>query len=166
MKLKIICGQLEITPGRPDVNYKKIIDAIEKARSLEADILLLPEMALPGYLIGDIWEQQTFLDDCAYYAEKIVAATENICVIFGSVATESGKLNEDGRVRKYNAAFACQNGKLLGGYQGRSFFIKTSLPNYREFDDCRHFYSLQKLRFAGVPFADGIVDSLKIATFK
>ena len=55
MKLKIICGQLEITPGRPDVNYKKIIDAIEKARSLEADILLLPEMALPGYLIGDIW---------------------------------------------------------------------------------------------------------------
>ena len=145
MKLKIICGQLEITPGRPDVNYKKIIDAIEKARSLEADILLLPEMALPGYLIGDIWEQQTFLDDCAYYAEKIVAATENICVIFGSVATEPGKLNEDGRVRKYNAAFACQNGKLLGGYQGRSFFIKTSLPNYREFDDCRHFYSLQKL---------------------
>ena len=145
MKLKIICGQLEITPGRPDVNYKKIIDAIEKARSLEADILLLPEMALPGYLIGDIWEQQTFLDDCAYYAEKIVAATENICVIFGSVASEPGKLNEDGRVRKYNAAFACQNGKLLGGYQGRSFFIKTSLPNYREFDDCRHFYSLQKL---------------------
>ena len=70
MKLKIICGQLEITPGRPDVNYKKIIDAIEKARSLEADILLLPEMALPGYLIGDIWEQQTFLDDCAYYAIK------------------------------------------------------------------------------------------------
>ena len=61
MKLKIICGQLEITPGRPDVNYKKIIDAIEKARSLEADILLLPEMALPGYLIGDIWEQQTLL---------------------------------------------------------------------------------------------------------
>ena len=35
MKLKIICGQLEITPGRPDVNYKKIIDAIEKARSDE-----------------------------------------------------------------------------------------------------------------------------------
>lgn len=145
MKLKIICGQLEITPGRPDVNYKKIIDAIEKARSLEADILLLPEMALPGYLIGDIWEQQTFLDDCAYYAEKIVTATKNICLIFGSVATEPGKLNEDGRVRKYNAAFACQNGKLLGGYQGRSFFIKNSLPNYREFDDCRHFYSLQKL---------------------
>ena len=48
MKLKIICGQLEITPGRPEVNYNKIIDAIEKELSLEADILLMPEMALPG----------------------------------------------------------------------------------------------------------------------
>ena len=28
MKLKIICVQLEITPGRPDVNYKKIIHSI------------------------------------------------------------------------------------------------------------------------------------------
>ena len=145
MEIKIICGQLEITPGRPDINYKKIMQAINAAQAQQADILLLPEMALPGYLIGDLWEQQSFLDDCAYYTQEIVKASTNICVMFGSVAVEAGRLNEDGRVRKYNAAFACQNGKLLGGYQGRSFIIKNSLPNYREFDDCRHFYSLQKL---------------------
>ena len=54
MEIKIICGQLEIIPGRPDQNYQKIITAINKARYLQADILLLPEMALPGYLIGDL----------------------------------------------------------------------------------------------------------------
>ena len=146
MKLKIICGQLEITPGRPDVNYKKIIDAIGKARSLEADILLLPENGTAGVILSATFgSSRHFWMTAPIMPKKIVAATENICVIFGSVASEPGKLNEDGRVRKYNAAFACQNGKLLGGYQGRSFFIKTSLPNYREFDDCRHFYSLQKL---------------------
>ena len=145
MKVKIICGQLEITPGRPDINYKKILHAIDEARARQADILLLPEMSLPGYLIGDLWEQQSFLDDCEYYAQQITQASQNICVLFGSVASEPGKLNEDGRVRKYNAAFACQNGKLLGGYLGRQFIIKNSLPNYREFDDCRYFYSLQKL---------------------
>ena len=145
MKVKIICGQLEITPGRPDLNYHKIIKTIDEARSRKADILLLPEMALPGYLIGDLWEQQSFLDDCEYYAQQIALHSKDICVMFGSVAVEAGKLNEDGRVRKYNAAFACHDGKLIGGYQGRSFIIKNSLPNYREFDDCRHFYSLQKL---------------------
>ena len=145
MKMKIICGQLEIIPGRPDLNYQKILTTIEAAREHKADLLLLPEMALPGYLIGDVWEQQSFLDDCDYYCQEIVKASQDICVAFGSVAMEKDKLNEDGRLRKYNAAFVCQNGKLLGGYQGRSFIIKNSLPNYREFDDCRYFYSLQKL---------------------
>ena len=145
MKIKIICGQLEIFPGRPDVNYQKIITAINAARQQQADILLLPEMALPGYLIGDVWEQQTFLDDCDHYCQEIIKASHDICIAFGSVAMEKDKLNEDGRLRKYNAAFVCQNGTLVGGYQGRSFIIKNSLPNYREFDDCRYFYSLHKL---------------------
>lgn len=145
MKIKIICGQLEIIPGRPDLNYKKILQAMDEARSRRADILLLPEMCLPGYLIGDLWEQQSFLDDCEYYAQQIIAASSSLCVMFGSVAAEPGKLNEDGRVRKYNAAFACCSGQPLTGYAGRSYIIKNSLPNYREFDDCRYFYSLQKL---------------------
>ena len=34
---------------------------------------------------------------------------------------------------------------VCANYQGRSFIIKNSLPNYREFDDCRYFYSLHKL---------------------
>ncbi len=145
MEIKIICGQLEITPGRPDLNYEKIIAAMDEARARGADILLLPEMCLPGYLIGDLWEQQSFLDDCNYYAQAIIAASRKLCVMFGSVATEAGRLNEDGRVRKYNAAFACCDGKTLTGYLGRGYVIKSTLPNYREFDDARHFYSLPKL---------------------
>lgn len=145
MNIKILCGQMEIIPGRPDLNYKRILQLIAGARNERADLLLLPEMCLPGYLIGDIWEQQSFLDDCQYYARQIAAQTDELCVLFGSVAAEPGRLNEDGRVRKYNAAYACQHGKMLPGYLGRDFIIKNSLPNYREFDDARYFYSLQKL---------------------
>lgn len=145
MLIKIICGQMEIIPGRPDFNYQKISNIIGQAKEKKADILLLPEMCLPGYLIGDLWEQQTFLDDCAYYAQQIAAQAENLCIIFGSVAAETGKINEDGRIRKYNAAYICHNGRMLSGYLGRNFIIKNSLPNYREFDDARYFHSLQKL---------------------
>ena len=123
----------------------RILTLLQQAKAERADLLLLPEMCLPGYLIGDIWEQQSFLDDCHYYTQKIAEQCDDLCVLFGSVASEPGKLNEDGRVRKYNAAYACQNGKILRGYLGRDFIIKNSLPNYREFDDARYFYSLQKL---------------------
>lgn len=157
MLIKIICGQMEIIPGRPDFNYQKISNIIGQAKEKKADILLLPEMCLPGYLIGDLWEQQTFLDDCAYYAQQIAAQAENLCIVFGSVATEKGKINEDGRIRKYNAAYICQNGTMLSGYLGRNFIIKNSLPNYREFDDARYFHSLQKLcAEENIPIADAL----------
>lgn len=157
MLIKIICGQMEIIPGRPDLNYQKISNIISQTKEKKADILLLPEMCLPGYLIGDLWEQQTFLDDCAYYAQQIAAQAENLCIVFGSVATEKGKINEDGRIRKYNAAYICQNGAMLSGYLGRNFIIKNSLPNYREFDDARYFHSLQKLcAEENIPIADAL----------
>ena len=145
MQIKIICGQFEIIPGHPEQNFARIMNIITAARQQKADILLLPEMCVPGYLIGDIWEQQSYLEDCEYYNRKIIEASQNICIIFGSVATEAGKVNEDGRMRKYNVAYAAQNGQLIGGYLGRDYVIKTSLPNYREFDDDRYFYNLIKL---------------------
>ena len=49
-------------------------------------------------------------------------------------------------VRKYNAAFAAYRGKALGsGKLPYNCIIKHSLPNYREFDDSRYFYSLAQL---------------------
>lgn len=55
------------------------------------------------------------------------------------------KKNNDGRVRKYNAAFAACNGQFLKNDRGLSYTIKTLLPDYRQFDDKRHFTSLPEL---------------------
>ena len=85
------------------------------------------------------------MDDVAYYNEEIIKASDEMAILFGTVCFEKSKRNEDGRIRMYNAAYAAQYGKAVGGYLGRNFVIKNSQPNYREFDDARHFYSLQKL---------------------
>ena len=145
MKAKIICGQMPVVAGRPDINFKKICEIIEASKKEGADLLCLPEMCVSGYLIGDLWEQQAFLDDVAYYNEEIIKASDEMAILFGTVCFEKSKRNEDGRIRMYNAAYAAQYGKAVGGYLGRNFVIKNSQPNYREFDDARHFYSLQKL---------------------
>ncbi len=142
MSITIACGQMEVLPGRPDMNTKKILELIAKAKTEGVDLLLLPEMSIPGYLLGDLWEQTAFLKDCQKLGEQVIAATSGITVIFGNVAIDWEKFNEDGRPRKYNAAFIAQNGKLLPTSTGYPFVIKNSLPNYREFDDKRHFYSL------------------------
>lgn len=60
MALKIACGQIEIIAGRPDLNSKKILHHMDMACQNGIDILLLPELAVPGYFLGDLWEPNSF----------------------------------------------------------------------------------------------------------
>ena len=146
--LKIAMAQMEVIPGRPDLNTGKILQMMEDARQEGADLVIFPEMSVPGYLLGDTWEQSSFLADCESYGEDIIAATKDteLTVIFGNIAVDWKKKNNDGRVRKYNALFIAQSGKLVQpDSMPYPFDIKTLMPNYREFDDTRHFFSLQKL---------------------
>lgn len=144
--LKIALGQMEVIPGRPDVNTKTILDMIEEARCQQAHMIIFPEMAVPGYFLGDTWEQHAFLRECEAFGRQIIESSDGICVLFGNIAVDWNKRNDDGRVRKYNAFFIAYNKKLYGNDNfPYPFRIKTLHPNYREFDDSRHFYSLRKL---------------------
>ena len=145
MAIKIACGQMEITAGRPDLNSKKILHLISLAKKESVDVLFLPELAIPGYMIGDLWEQHSFLKDCEAYGQQVIASTQGITVIFGNVAIDWKRKNKDGHVRKYNAAFAAQDGKLVPTGQGLDYVAKTSLPAYREFDDPRYFSGQEML---------------------
>jgi NAD+ synthase (glutamine-hydrolysing) len=144
--LKIALAQMNVKAGHPDYNTETMLQLIKKAKKQQADLIIFPEMAIPGYLLGDTWEQTAFLEDCIAAGEEIIAAAQNIIVMFGNIAVDWQKKNNDGRVRKYNAFFTAQNGQLLQPQNmPYPFAIKTLLPNYREFDDTRHFFSLQKL---------------------
>ena len=78
---------------------------MEKARAQQADIVLFPELTIPGYLLGDLWEQNAFLRDCEAWGKELIAASKDLCIVFGNIALDPEKINEDGRIRKYNAAF-------------------------------------------------------------
>lgn len=143
---KIAMGQMEVVPGRPDINTGTMLDMIAAARRGGSHLVIFPEMAIPGYLLGDTWEQQAFLRDCEEYGRRIIEASDGIGVLFGNVGLDWDKTGDDGRIRKYNAFFAAKNGSLCGGENfPYPFRIKTLQPNYREFDETRHFYSLRKL---------------------
>lgn len=143
--IKIAITQIEVVPGHPDVNLAKILSEIIKAKKGGAEIIVFPEMAVSGYLLGDEWENESFIADLMTKNEEIRKASSGIAVLWGNVWADYSAKGEDGRTRKYNAVFVAQNGKWVsnGVFEGHSF--KTLLPKYREFDDERHFYSLAKL---------------------
>ncbi len=148
--MKIALSQFEIIPSMPTNNAARIINYIEEAKNNKADMIIFPELSISGYLIGDMWESESFIRECEELGEEIIKASKDIFVIFGNVAVDRNKKNFDGRVRKYNALFLAKDEKLIKNPYSKipyPFIIKTLLPNYKEFEDTRHFFSLKDFIF-------------------
>jgi NAD+ synthase (glutamine-hydrolysing) len=115
-------------------------------------------MAVPGYLLGDEWENSSYVKDCFAYNNDIRIATNGIVAIWGNVDIDTSKKNEDGRIRKYNAAFVAQNGEFVS----KTPIHKTLMPKYREFDDERHFYSLRKEADEGRNRVESLLEPIEL----
>lgn len=140
--------QTEVLPGRPHENCANMLNHIGTAISDGIELIVFPEMAVPGYLLGDEWEHESFIRECERCTAELTVAAKGIIAVFGNVGVDWYRRNEDGRVRKYNALFLAEDGILRGPDAGPyDFAIKTLMPNYREFDESRHFFDLRKLAF-------------------
>ncbi len=147
-RMRIRLVQMEVAPGRPAENTRRILEHVAAARRDGIALAAFSEMVIPGYLLGDEWERPAFLRDCETCGERVREASAGLTVVFGNVGIDWHKRNEDGRARKYDALFVAEDGRFIGP-EGSPypFAIKTLMPNYREFDDSRHFYDLRKLAF-------------------
>ncbi len=143
--MKIAVAQIDVSAGNIRKNLAKVLKEIQTAKEKRFDAIVFSEMVIPGYLLGDEWENKAFLEELIKANESIKNASLEILVIWGNVFVDKNCKGEDGRWRKYNAAFVAQDGKWVsnGVFEGRTY--KTLMPKYREFDDERHFYSLIKL---------------------
>ncbi len=154
---------MDVKPGRPDLNVACMLETIERARGAALDLVAFPELCVSGYIVGDAWETDALVRDFAQWDEEIRAASHGITVVYGNVAPDPERIGEDGRVRKFNAVHVCRDGVevrrpgLPPGVPGGAH-AKTLQPNYRFFDDDRHFYSLRKLAAAvGRPVSDWLI---------
>ena len=142
--IRIAFGQIQVHPGDPATNFQSMMHAIDYAKAVSTDILIFPELCLSGYMVGDLWDQVPFINDCLYYGDEIVKATANttLTIIFGNVGIDERLRNLDGSLRKYNALYVASKGQLLSNpSQPYPFTIKTLLPCYRYFNESRHFTS-------------------------
>ena len=142
--IRIAFGQIQVHPGDPATNFQSMMHAIDYAKAVSTDILIFPELCLSGYIVGDLWDQVPFINDCLYYGEELVKATANtnLTIIFGNVGIDERLRNLDGNLRKYNALYVASKGQLVSNpSQPYPFTIKTLLPCYRYFNEPRHFTS-------------------------
>ena len=116
---RLALGQINTTVGDLDGNTRKIIDYIDQARSLNADLVAFPELVITGYPPEDLLLHPQFIKDNVTKMHQIVAASQGVAIVIGFVDLASDI---------HNAAAIGYNGELVGVYH------KIHLPNYGVFD--------------------------------
>ncbi len=139
--VKLALCQMPVAVGRPDLNIQYIRQEIYSAKDKGVDIIVFPELSVTGYIIGDMFEREEFILDAYRSCDTMLreATRGGITAIVGVPVYDNDLRGEDGRRRLYNAAVVYSDGKYIG------HAIKTLQPNYRMFNDDRHFYSERKL---------------------
>lgn len=88
---------MKIKQGKCEENFAFMEAKIQEAIEQQADLIIFPQNAISGYLLGDLW-----LDDawCRYvdsFNDKLIAMSEQIAIVWGNIKYRNH--------RRFNAAF-------------------------------------------------------------
>ncbi len=133
--LRVAGAQLDFTVGDIVGNEDRILAALSWAAERDADVLVLPELAVSGYPPEDLVLRQGFVDANIAALERVASQTTDTVVVVGFVdRLEAGRKDDDALERRVaNAAAVLAGGRVVDVYH------KTLLPNYGVFDEARYF---------------------------
>lgn len=149
--MRVALAQINPTSGDVHGNAGRVIAAIDEAVRQDVDLLVAPEMVVPGYCIGDLIENTDFLAANDRALRRVADAARGITAVVGHIEYDLTARNENGTVRKYNAAAVVRDGRVLQRAR------KSLLPNYRYFDDKRFFAPAGRREPVDVPSRGGPV---------
>ena len=129
--MKIALAQLNYHVGNFAANTQKMIGAIERAESENADIVVFSELCISGYPARDFLEFDDFIQQCNDSLQTIAQHTHKVAALVGCPRRNPDLSGKD----LLNSAFLLHEGTV------KFIADKTLLPNYDVFDEYRYFES-------------------------
>ncbi|MFZ4523546.1 MAG: NAD+ synthase [Bacteroidales bacterium] len=127
--MKIALAQLNYRIGDFENNVSRITEAIERAKSKQADLVVFAELSVCGYPPRDFLEFNDFIQRCDDAVAAIARHCTGIAAIVGAPSRNPAPKGKP----LYNTAYFLAGGKIAGQAH------KTLLPNYDVFDEYRYF---------------------------
>ena len=122
--MRIALAQIDCTVGDLDENRTKILANIAAASEANADLVVLPELAVTGYPPEDLLLRPGFVRAARESVEQVARATDGLVALVGTPWFERDLAN---------ACVVCAEGAV------RAVYHKHFLPNYGVFDEHRYF---------------------------
>jgi NAD+ synthase (glutamine-hydrolysing) len=136
--LRIALAQIDPTVGDIDGNAAKIADWIGRAREGGADLVIFPELAIPGYPAEDLYLKRHFVEAGNRAVQELAGGVRGIVALVGFAEPAAG--GGDGYRQAHNALAVLADGEV------REVYRKWRLPNYAVFDEQRYFAPVDEPR--------------------
>ena len=127
MNFTIALAQIDPVLGNLDANLEKHIAAVSRAREIDADLVVFPELSLTGYSIKDMnWDLAINVERDVSRLQPLLDASKDISILAGGV-------EEDGSFCIFNSSFLFEDGKVSVPHR------KVYPPTYGMFEEMRYF---------------------------
>src|SRR5262249_4336656 len=102
--MRLALAQLNVVVGDLDGNRRRIVNAVDDARSPRADLLVVPELAVTGYPPEDLLLRPAFVKAARRSIEEIARSCTGITALVGVPLFEDDLYNAcavlaDGAIR-------------------------------------------------------------------
>ncbi|HEX2391382.1 MAG TPA: NAD+ synthase [Solirubrobacterales bacterium] len=127
--MRIALAQIDPIVGDVDGNAAMVAEWIARARGEGADLVIFPELCIPGYPAEDLYLKRHFLAANQRAVEELAKGVHEIAAMVGFAEPFPG---EDFR-HAHNSLAVLADGQVQRVYR------KSRLPNYAVFDEQRYF---------------------------
>ena len=125
--VRVACATVDTKVADISYNTEQIIKTAKEAYKNGAKLIVFPELCITAYTCGDLFLQQSLLDEALYALVKIKEKTADTdCIIVVGLPVIVG-------AELYNCAAVINKGEIKG------LVPKTSIPDYGEFYEARYF---------------------------
>jgi NAD+ synthase (glutamine-hydrolysing) len=129
-RLRVALAQINPTVGDIDGNAAKIADWIGRASAKGAELVIFPELCIPGYPAEDLYLKRHFVEANRRAVEELAGGVGKMVALVGFAEPVAG--GGDFR-HAHNSLAVLTDGAV------RAVYRKNRLPNYSVFDEQRYF---------------------------
>jgi len=128
--MRIALAQINPTVGDVDGNAAKIAEWIGHAQADDAELVVFPELCLPGYPAEDLYLKRHFVEANRQAIAELAHGVRGIVALvgFAEPVADGGDFR-----RAHNSLAVLADGAVQAVYR------KNRLPNYSVFDEQRYF---------------------------
>jgi NAD+ synthase (glutamine-hydrolysing) len=130
-QIRLGLAQINPTVGDIESNSTKIGEWIRRAQEAGVDLVVFPELCLPGYPAEDLYLKRHFVEANRRAVDQLAAEAAAIAAVVGFAEPLDG--GSEGGPAAYNSI------AVLADRVVQAVYRKSRLPNYAVFDEQRYF---------------------------